>query len=61
MNNYERIKNMTVEELVELLTYAPILSCDDCPYEGKCRDVDGIDCPAITEAYFKKWLLQEAE
>ena len=62
MNNYEKIKNMTFEEMVELLTYAPISSCDDCPYKGNCLDLGiDIDCPAITEAYFKKWLLQEAE
>lgn len=64
MNNYERIKQMTVEEMAELLTYAPISSCDDCPYKGNCLDLYldiDIDCPAITEAYFKNWLLQEVK
>ncbi len=61
MNNYEKIKQMTVEEMAILLDNPPILTCDECMYnDEECHDLD-IHCPTVTQAHIREWLLQEVE
>lgn len=55
MTNYEKIKAMSVEEMVEYIGHQS-LCVIVCPDEyGKCTD--GRSCDGCIE----KWLLQEAE
>lgn len=58
MTNYEKIKQMTVEELAELLGgYTPEI-CDFCVYKGSdCHNNIDKDCVGGT----KLWLNKEAE
>jgi len=49
--NFERIKNMTIEEMAEFLCVH--FNCDECPMFGKCYGL-GIQI-------FKNWLKQECE
>ena len=54
--NYERIKNMNVEELAEFLTQCA--SCELCPISEICpEDTTYKECPTV----FKQWLESEAE
>lgn len=52
MNNYEKIKQMTVDEMAEWLCHRE-LSCDNCLYSTRK------DCGCNNP--FKQWLLQEVE
>ena len=51
MTNYEKIKNMTVDEMAELLNNK---DCDQCAYKG---DECGYDCLIGV----KEWLQSESE
>lgn len=52
--NYEKIKNMSVEEMAKFMhKVSGGLNCDTCPVKGKCRNI------CINNK--KKWLKQEAE
>lgn len=55
--NYERIKNMTVEEMVEF--FVDNIVCENCPAYDYCdtEDVTYEDCPK----FFMKWLQSESE
>ena len=53
MNNFEKIKQMTVEEMAELIE--KVIYCNSCPATDLC-EVDE-SCGQT----FKKWLLQECE
>ena len=55
--NYERIKNMTVEEMAEF--FANHILCDDCPISTICnKEMITIDeCPKV----FEEWLKSESE
>lgn len=63
MNNYEKIKQMTVDEMAKLLTE---LQCQECGahdgYEWKNCQLVGCWCHA-NNGYqsYGEWLLQEAE
>lgn len=55
--NYERIKNMTVEEMAEL--FSNCVLCNDCPASKIC-DIETVtidECPKI----FEQWLQSESE
>lgn len=60
MTNFERIKNMSVKEIAEQLSY--IIDCDDCPIEkaGGCSHLTICNYKNC-ENHFKKWLESEAE
>lgn len=51
MNNYERIKNMTVDEMAYWVGESFVIGCEFCGY--KCE----VDCIKG----FKQWLLCEVE
>ena len=51
MNNYERIKQMTVEEM------ALLLNCECCIYNDGDLDCEDADCQNAV----KEWLLTECE
>lgn len=51
MNNYERIKQMSVEEM------ALLLNCECCIYNDGDLDCEDADCQKAVE----EWLLQECE
>ena len=55
--NYERIKNMTVDEMAEFLTDSIV--CEECPAYDFCDTEDATyeNCPK----FFKKWLESESE
>ena len=62
MNNYERIKNMTVEEMAEWLGKNLGLKCQDCIYydlEYGCQTTR--NCEEVIIEQREQWLLQEAE
>lgn len=50
MNNFEKIKQMTVEEMAKWLRFC--VSCGYCPIYDKCQNGD-------CEKEFKQWLSQE--
>lgn len=55
--NYERIKNMTVEEMAELLGGSEVIPCENCnklPAPQYCNKEDCIDTA-------KQWLQSESE
>ena len=55
MTNYEKIKDMSVEEMARFL--CNIADCYNCPMKKKYRNQTLIDClDGIAE-----WLLKEAE
>ena len=51
MNNFEKIKQMTVDEMAEFLCVR--FNCNECPLE--------IECNGCGIWRFKTWLLQEVE
>lgn len=55
--NYEKIKNMTVEEMAEF--FSECIMCDDCPVSTFCdREMVTVDeCPKILE----QWLQAESK
>lgn len=55
MTNYEKIKDMSVEEMARFM--CDISDCYQCPIKNKCRIQTLIDClDGLAE-----WLLKEAE
>ena len=56
MTNYEKIKNMSIEEMAEFID-SPTVDCERCAYykNGKCLSDD--DC----KVGIQKWLESEAE
>lgn len=55
MTNFERIKNMTVEEMAEFIAY--YLGCNNCIYDQSICPDDKNACLKGTQ----KWLESEAE
>ncbi len=55
MTNFEKIKNMSIDELADKLEES--LVCDRCPISDLCEGIVGGDC---TKACMK-WLKSEAE
>lgn len=60
MNNYERIKNMTLDEMAEIFNRK---FCEECAYKEMNFD-NWQDCDAncwanIKNGYYKQWLQQE--
>ena len=56
MTNYERIKDMTVEEMAEWLEKIPV-GCDFCP----AREFCDMNIYNTCENIFKEWLESEVE
>ena len=55
MTNFEKSKNMSIDELADKLEES--LACDHCPISDLCEGIVGGDC---TKACMK-WLKSEAE
>ena len=55
MNNFEKIKNMTLDEMAELLSRRN--DCDGCPCENNEEDCKGACCFLSV----RDWLQQESE
>lgn len=57
MNNYERIKNMTLEEMSKII--GDISPCEFCIYNDSLKSClnSGMDCGNAT----KEWLKQEVK
>lgn len=60
MNNYERIKNMSIEEMAEKITESVDLSCVLSHYYCKANCDNKDDCPHDKECCIK-WLMQEVK
>ena len=60
MTNFEKIKNMSVEEFAERLS--EYFDCVRCPIEEFC-DKDGLSSMSISSCsgIWKKWLKSEVE
>ena len=58
MNNYERIKNMSIDEMAEFIAHA---ECNCCVYED--RDECNIETDYEEDCIngIKQWLQQESE
>lgn len=56
MTNFERIKNMTAEEMMEFIIYERSCDCDCCIYVYN----DNCTMPKCKEG-IKAWLEQEAD
>ena len=54
MNNYEKIKNMSVEEMAKFIYLVNPMYCIDCPAYNICK---GGECTKTLE----QWLGQESE
>jgi hypothetical protein len=63
MNNFEKIKQMTVDEMAEWLTDEIGLSCSECKYyeasEGCNNGFSG--CETAATEHYHDWLMQEVE
>ena len=56
MTNFEKLKNMCVNEMVDKLD--KVFNCNNCPIEGFCSENRKvITCKSV----WKKWLKSEAE
>ena len=56
MTNFEKLKNMSVDEMVDKLD--KVFNCNSCPIEVFCREnTKIITCKSVWE----KWLKSEAE
>lgn len=55
MNNYEKIKAMTLDEMAEFLDESPCLHCSDDKSNNKC------DCLKKCRKHIKQWLQQESK
>ena len=55
MTNYERIKNMSVEEMASFLSASNYGECECCPMNYKDCDCSG------TDSEVEKWLESEWE
>ena len=51
MTNFEKIKNMSVEELAKISN--ELIDCDACPIQEFCRRVEEIKCSKVWEQWFK--------
>ena len=61
MNNFEKIKNMTLDEMAEMLCYKTLNSCAFC---SQNYELLGGYCPPAGKCdikYVKQWLQQESE
>ena len=60
--NFERIKNMNVDEMAEIFNRK---YCEECAYKemnfDNWEDCDVTCWANIKNGYYKKWLLEEAE
>ena len=56
MNKFEKIKNMTLDEMAKYLTKITANYCEYCPLQKKCENED-IYC----RDSIKQWLQQESE
>ncbi len=59
--NYERIKNMTIEEMAKLLTQ---LQCQECGYTDNWKECNQIGCWCHKNNGYKsyqQWLEAESE
>jgi hypothetical protein len=62
MNNFERIKQMTVDEMAEWIGKNLGLKCHNCKYydfENGCQTTRG--CEEVIIEQREQWLLQEVE
>lgn len=57
MNNYEKIKAMTIEEMCNFLDESPCFHCVDFGLQEKDRQ----NCLRNCKRSIKQWLEQEAE
>lgn len=55
MTNFEKIKQMSVEDMADF--FARMKYCRCCPIKAFCLNTDGIGCRNV----FRKWLESEAE
>lgn len=53
ITNYDRIKSMSVEEMVDF--WVDMVDCDSCPVETYCKKPTFDSC----KEKIKQWLLQE--
>ena len=61
MNNYEKIKNMTVEEMARFLTR---LHCQECYYQDDWQECNQVGCWCHKDNGYQsygQWLLEECE
>lgn len=58
--NYERIKNMTVEEMANMLEDHTIYRCLHCSYHYETKD-KSCEATSICRIGFKLWLQSECE
>ena len=61
MTNYEKIKQMTVEEMAKELTE---LMCKDCGYQDNWQECNQVGCWCHKNNGYQsygKWLLEECE
>jgi len=64
MNNFEKIKQMTVDEMAEFLDEKFLLSCGVCRYNDKGLEFcvnNNCDCYKGKFEGLKQYLLQEVE
>lgn len=54
--NYDRIRNMSIDEMAEYITNITI-SCENCPVYEKCSITAEVNCSDM----MKKWLESEVE
>lgn len=59
MTNFEKIKNLSVEELADTLNVV-ITTCCRCPISTFCRKNYSRDCRTCQDMW-EKWLESEAE
>ena len=61
MNNYEKIKNMTIDEMAKELTE---LMCKDCGYQDNWQECNQVGCWCHKDNCYQtygQWLLEECE
>ena len=56
MNNYEKIKAMSIDEMAEEFTKITATHCDYCPFQNECEPQE-IFC----KKFLKQWLESEEE
>lgn len=57
MNNFERIKNMSLDEMARKLTRIISDCCEYCPLQEDCKDENIHNCRESV----KQWLQKECE
>ena len=62
MNNFEKIKQMSVDEMAEIFNRK---FCEECAYKemnfDDWKDCDAICWAHISNNHYQQWLLQEVE